>query len=323
MSALATKVCWTLNNYSEAMIEAIIEKIVPLCKYLVYGKEVGENETPHLQGFLILKKRTRMATLTKKFKEATGKDWHSEIARGTNHEAAIYCKKDGDFKEWGSYPKGRGSRTDIADFLAAVRDGQDDDILAEAYPDQWVKYHKAADKLRGALKTKKRKLELQEDYENCTLRPWQQITLKKLAEQNDRQVTWVYDPKGNMGKSWLASYLLQGGNAYIIEGGKRADIAHAYNYEDTVVFDFTRSQEEQVNYSTIESFKNGRLFSSKYESIMKIFKPAKVLCLSNFFPDKSKLSLDRWQILEFPDPVNDEPPRKRRRVSPPSAADLL
>lgn len=314
MSKRATRVCWTLNNYTEEHIAAV--KLLSMdCKYIVFGKEVGDEGTPHLQGFLILKKQKRMSAITQWFTSAVGKAWHSEIARGTNDEAANYCKKDGDYWETGDYPKGRGTRTDVKQFLEAVREGQDDDILASEWPDQWVKYHKAADRLRGVIKAKKRKLELAQDYEAAELRQWQQVTIRKLEAQDDRKVTWVYDPEGNMGKSWLANYLLQRGDCYLVEGGKRADVAHAYNHEQYVVFDYTRSQEDQVNYSLIESFKNGRIFSSKYESHMKLFKPAKVLCLSNFDPDREKLSKDRWQVLEFPpQSMMGQPPKKKARL---------
>lgn len=134
---LATRVCWTLNNYTEEHIAAV--KLLSMdCKYIVFGKEVGDEGTPHLQGFLILKKRRRITAINKWFADSVGKAWHSEITRGTNDEAADYCKKDGDYWETGSYPKGRGTRTDIKQFLEAVREGQDDDILASEWPDQWV-----------------------------------------------------------------------------------------------------------------------------------------------------------------------------------------
>ena len=224
------------------------------------------------------------------------------------------AKKDGIFFENGTYPKGRGTRTDIKVFLNAAMSGADDEVLAQEYPDEYAKYHRAAEKARAVAKRNSRKRKLTEVYDDVTLRDWQRVVLKKLASQDDRKVTWVYDPDGGLGKSWLANYLLAKENAFLIEGGKRADIAYAYNYEKIVVFDFTRSQEEQVNYSTIESFKNGRIFSSKYESGLKIFDPATVLCLSNFDPDRTRLSSDRWQVLKFNREDTNEPPRKKQRL---------
>lgn len=295
----ATKICWTLNNYDDDMIAKIKSGIEPLCKYIVFGKEKGVNGTAHLQGFLILKKQTRINTINKIFKEKVGKAWHCEIAKGNNQQASDYCKKEKDFYESGSFPKCAGARMDIHNFLQMAKVEKDEEKLADQFPNEYVRYYKAAIRVRDIRIKKDRDQELKQLYENARLRPWQRITINKLDNQCDRKVTWVYDPIGNMGKSWLATYLYVRGDCYLIEGGKRIDVAYAYNHELYVVFDFTRSQEEQVNYSLIESFKNGKIFSAKYDCKWKMMKPAKVLCLSNFYPDKSKLSQDRWQILDF------------------------
>lgn len=82
----------------------------------------------------------------------------------------------------------------------------------------------------------------------------------------------------------------------ILESGKKADLANAFHNEKIIVFDYTRSMEETVNYSILENFKNGYMFSAKYNSATKHFQACKVLCLANFMPDKAKLSLDRWMI---------------------------
>lgn len=321
--------CFTINNYAPTTEQSLKDHLQCVCKYIVWGREVGEEGTPHLQGFAMLKKPYRFKRLKKLFADKVGCNPHIEKTRGTPIQAADYCKKDGHVYEHGTPPKGKGKRTDIDDFLAAVREGEDDDILADQWPAQFARYYKAADRLRRCLKEKESKEALKARYADSDLRPWQTLVLKKLCEQDDRKVTWVYDPEGNIGKSFLANYMVAKGDTFLIEGGRRADVAHAYNYEGFVVFDFTRSQEEVVNYSLIESFKNGRIFSGKYQSALKIFDPPAVLCLSNFDPDRSKLSQDRWQVLQFPyahlkkraRPSLErqdcclEPPKKRRRLT--------
>lgn len=85
-------------------------------------------------------------------------------------------------------------------------------------------------------------------------------------------------------------------NAFVVTGGKFADIAYAFDYEKYVVFDFARDQQERFPYQLLEDFKNRRIFSTKYESHMKRTTECHLMILSNFAPDKSKMSADRWDI---------------------------
>ena len=80
------------------------------------------------------------------------------------------------------------------------------------------------------------------------------------------------------------------------ENGKSADVKFAYKGQKVCVFDLSRSQETHVNYEVIESIKNGVVFSTKYESEMKVFSTAHVVIMANFGPDRSKMSEDRWDI---------------------------
>lgn len=106
-----------------------------------------------------------------------------------------------------------------------------------------------------------------------------------------------------VGKTWMGKFLEATRNAFYIRGGKHADIAYAYNKEPVVVFDFAREQEEKISYGQIEKFKDGRVFSAKYESEMKRFKDVKVIVFSNFKPDMSKLSKHRWVVMDLGDEV--------------------
>ena len=139
------------------------------------------------------------------------------------------------------------------------------------------------------------------ENEEVELKRWQKSVINLMKEQDDRQVIWIKDDAGNSGKSFLATYLLRTGDAFVVEGGSTRDLSYAYQEQPYVIFDFCRSQKEFVNYHIIEAFKNGRMFSSKYQSSLRIFKPAKVVCFANFLPEWRKLSLDRWCCLEMED----------------------
>ncbi len=68
--------------------------------YLILGFEIGKKNTPHLQGYVVFKKKQRLSKVKKFFPRA-----HLEIKRGTPLEASVYCKKDGKFAEFGVLPK--------------------------------------------------------------------------------------------------------------------------------------------------------------------------------------------------------------------------
>ena len=74
-----------------------------------------------------------------------------------------------------------------------------------------------------------------------------------------------------------------------------------YNGQRIVLFDLSPSQEDRFNYEVLESIKNGLMFSSSYESRMKVFAIPHVIVFANWAPDESKLSADRWNVRHFSD----------------------
>lgn len=71
-----------------------------LFDYVCVGKETGESGTPHLQGYVVTKKKIRLTGLSKLLPRA-----YCAVSRGTPQQASDYCKKDGDFIEYGVLPK--------------------------------------------------------------------------------------------------------------------------------------------------------------------------------------------------------------------------
>ena len=103
----SNRVCFTLNNYTEEESEQIINWLDSLQENLLYGvigQEVGEEGTPHLQGFISL------CNTYLKSKDGIIRWWksrpglgraHLEASRGTDFENEIYCTKDGPWISWG------------------------------------------------------------------------------------------------------------------------------------------------------------------------------------------------------------------------------
>jgi hypothetical protein len=288
--------CFTLNNYSDADISRIDDLVATNTNvlYIIYGKEVGESGTRHLQGFITLEKRT---TLTK-VKDILGANPHVEVARNVN--ASIqYCKKDGDWTEFGKRSSGQGKRSDLDSFKEAVRGGMLSlREIREHHSDVIAKYH------RFCI-----------DYidDNCPkvtlpvydLRPWQVELKRKLEEPPDRRkVIFIVDEIGNSGKSWFAHYytsILGEDNAQVILPGKKSDMAYSLRPCLKVLFlDAPRSKQgEFIQYDFLEDLKNGYVFSPKYESRVKQYEPMHVVVNMNEQPDRTKLSSDRYDVMRL------------------------
>lgn len=115
MSGIFRAFCFTLNNYSEEESTQLLSETQ--FTYVVIGKEVGAEGTPHLQGYAELCKQSRMSLLKK-----INPRMHVEGRRGTATQAIDYCKKDGDFTERGERRQ-QGARLDLQEIKKAVLAG--------------------------------------------------------------------------------------------------------------------------------------------------------------------------------------------------------
>lgn len=130
---------------------------------------------------------------------------------------------------------------------------------------------------------------------------WQQKIVDECKKKctNDRIINWYWEEQGCKGKTVLCKYLISKLNACFISGGTK-DIAYSLpDNPKIVIMNITRTNEDKVNYGAIESVKDGLIFSAKYESKTKIFNSPHVYVFANFEPDKSKMSLDRWNVIKL------------------------
>lgn len=133
--------CFTLNNY-DADDEASIQDWT--VNYLVYGREVGDSGTPHLQGFATFKKATRLSGVRKLHDKA-----HWEPAKGNSIQASDYCKKDGDYFEKGQVPS-QGKRTDLEKAVDTLKQHGVQGV-AEEHPTLFLRYSRGFRDLALAL----------------------------------------------------------------------------------------------------------------------------------------------------------------------------
>ena len=86
------RMCFTLNNYTDEEIQRIHE-YRNTDKFLIcYGLEVGEQGTPHVQGYAEFKNPKKFNTVKNLFPRA-----HIERAKGSRKQNIEYCSKDGEF----------------------------------------------------------------------------------------------------------------------------------------------------------------------------------------------------------------------------------
>jgi hypothetical protein len=109
---------FTLNNFNEDDLEnfdrlaSVIGSNASDILYMVIGKEIGQqNQTPHLQGFIQFRKKRRMSQVKAIFGSAGGRLGHLSTMRRNSSPVfcAQYCKKDGDFQEWGTLARNQGA----------------------------------------------------------------------------------------------------------------------------------------------------------------------------------------------------------------------
>lgn len=129
---------FTINNYTDSDIEALSRCGSEEAKYLIFGKETGENGTPHLQGYVEFKNPRTLRGVSRLIPRA-----HLEIARGSSEQAAAYCKKDNDFTEFGQISVGRGRRTDLDKIKEKIKEGAREIEIADEYFSRWVVYRRS------------------------------------------------------------------------------------------------------------------------------------------------------------------------------------
>jgi len=157
--------CLTLNNYTDQEFQELKDY---KAKYQVIGEEVGDNGTPHLQGFFVLKNNAKLSAMKKLSARA-----HWEPARGTSEQAADYCKKEGKYVEYGELPKtpGETEKDRWENARKRAREGNLDDVPADIY----IKYYR-------------------------TLKEIAKDNMTKPAEADDVTGVWLWGPPGS-GKS--------------------------------------------------------------------------------------------------------------------------
>lgn len=289
--------CFTLNNPTEAEKQSLANFGVN-CKYLVVGREVGESGTPHLQGYVEFVTAVSFAQV----KQLLGSErYHLEPARGTAQQASDYCKKDGDFDEYGVLSAGQGKRTDWDKFKEFVTDlGRvpTDRELVQHNTSLFARYSKGCQEIASLLLPPPTFV-----AEGAQPRlGFQHLIVGRMrGTPNPRTIDFVVDPQGNSGKSWLCQYALTHhfDKVQVLSVGKRDDVTYVIDTNKSIfLFDVPRGQMMFFRYEVLEQLKNRIIHSNKYQAVVK-YLPAVpyVAVFSNEEPDMTALSEDRYNVI--------------------------
>lgn len=293
--SIAKHWCYTLNNYSDDDLSQL-SNLQPRTSYHVFGIETGASGTQHLQGTICFSSKIRMSGIKRLIPSLERA--HLEVCRNL-HASIEYCKKDGDYREFGEAPSGSGRRSDLEDFKDAVKGGiYDIRTIRERYSNVYAKYPRFV-------------IEYIRDQKPVTevtrhpLRAWQADLFRNLRRAPDeREVIFIVDKIGNSGKSWFVDYYDElHSDSLVILPGKKADMVYCFatcGFDPRVVFvDCPRSKQgEFIQYDFLEDLKNGRVFCSKYESHLVRFRTPHVVVMMNEEPDRTKLSSDRYLVVD-------------------------
>lgn len=191
--------CFTINNYTEDEMRALANID---CKYVVYGKEIGESGTPHLQGFIsFFNARTINGIKAKRKGNEISRfalfRASLEETRGTIKDAINYCKKGEQPKdEWKEF-KEKGANW-----------GKNADVYERGTPPSQGK-REDLEKVYNECKVGKSVDDICWDdpgtYNLCfkTLEKLEDMRLRKMRRTEFTQGIWIYGKTGS-GKSAYA-----------------------------------------------------------------------------------------------------------------------
>lgn len=89
---------FTVNNWTPEQYDMLMAME---CRYMIIGKEMGDQGVPHLQGYVVFRNQVYHRTLNGRLR------CYWAVALGDPDDNYAYCTKGGDFHERGEKPMSR------------------------------------------------------------------------------------------------------------------------------------------------------------------------------------------------------------------------
>lgn len=256
--------CFTINNY-EKLSDLVLNDMrreLSAAKYWVIGKEVAPNTgTKHFQGFVSFNNPQWFSRVQKCLKD-TGA--HIEWCKGSAEQNITYCKKEGDWEEYGEPP------------MSQKRKGEEG---KEAQQAKWRKI--------GVLAQAGKMDDLLEEYPRETISCYRTLKLMRFDQlskglkdlEGELENLWFVGEKG-AGKSLKARRMFP--NNYNKDmAGTGQQWWDNYNGEETVILDdvspFNKSYTDQL-----KTWSDRYVFNAQVKgSYMKI-RPKRIIVTSQY-----------------------------------------
>ena len=299
---------FTLNNPTMPKEQTLA--LFPQAVSVIVGDEVGENGTPHQQGYVRFRNAVAFNTVRALLPAA-----HLEPARGDPASNYQYCSKENQFVSRGPFNRRGGtSAAENLDVVAALIANEYAAVRFEAI---YIRHKHKIDELVRQERSRRFRCRKYEELVSMVLRGWQVRLTMSLFAQNHREITWFSEAQGGAGKSTLARYLAYVYGYVLLDGVSSArDIAILLgNSPRGVIFDVSRDDMKNFCYNTLEAVKNGRVCTGKYQGFINEFDIVPVLVLANQLPDRTKLSEDRWHVISYDDGEDDLDPEGTQRLT--------
>lgn len=188
----------TWNNYDEdyeSTLNSLLER--KLISYLIYGLEIGKEGTPHLQMYFELPKKKTLRGLKAALlnESASLNSLHLEISKGDLSSNQEYCKKDGQWFQFGT-PMTNGTKRSILEVSEAIKNGASLKTIATDFTDHFIRYPRGIEKAIELLNNDPRDFKSYvKVYIGAT------GTGKSRKAHEDDKITWTHH-----GDRWFDGY---------------------------------------------------------------------------------------------------------------------
>lgn len=135
--------CFTINNYTDEDIYTV-GIMANDAKYLICGFEIGEQGVPHMQGYVYFDRKISLKQLRNYNKRA-----HYERRMSPKIAQAVeYCKKDGEYVEFGKEPSHGGEKVTFEMIEEAMKSPEEHPII-------YMRYKKGYDLMKQDIQVRK------------------------------------------------------------------------------------------------------------------------------------------------------------------------